>query len=142
MPTVENFTPAIAWNTLYGIFAIALLFLIVFRVYDAIRTIVVRKREKRESQMPDFADKVSEKVLEKLNPRLDEIEKNLKKDKERLDNHEHMISDYQKTQTNLHDGMVAICKFMLVLSTYGNLGDSDQIKEATKELTSYLAEQI
>lgn len=142
MPTVEGFTPDVAWTTIYGLFAIGLLFLIGFKVYDAIHTIVQRKREKKEAAMPDFADKVSEKVLEKLNPRLDEIEKNLKKDKERLDNHEHLISDYQATQTNLHEGMVAICKFMLVLSTYGNLGNSEQIKDATKELTNYLAEQI
>lgn len=142
MPTVEGFTPQVAWTTLYGIFAICLLFLILYRVYEAIRTIRDRKKQEREAHMPDFADKVSQKVIEKLEPRFEEIEKNLNKDKERLDNHEHLIADYQATQKNLHSGMVAICKFMLVLSNYGSFGTNDHIKEATKDLTDYLAEQI
>ena len=142
MPTVENLTPNTVWTTLYGIFAICLLFLILYRVYDAIHTIIVRRRQEKEAHMPDFAEKVSQKVIEKLEPRFEEIEKNLKKDKERLDNHEHLISDYQATQKNLHDGMVAICKFMLVLSNYGEFGNSEEIKKAKAELTNYLAEQM
>ena len=142
MPTVEGFTPEILWTTVYGVIAIALLFLILYRVYDAIRTILIRKKEKREAHTPDFAEKVSQKVIDKLEPRFKEIEQNLNKDKARLDNHEHMLIDYQVSQKNLHDGMVAICKFMLVLSNYGDFGNNDKIKEATNVLTSYLAEQM
>ena len=74
MPTVEGFTPAIAWSTLYGIFAIALLFLIGYRVYEAIHTLAERRRQKKESEKPDFADKVSKKVITDLGPRLEKIE--------------------------------------------------------------------
>jgi len=142
MPTVEGLRPDILWTTLYGIIALCLLFLIVYRVYDAIHSIRERKKQAKEASMPDFAEKVSQKVIDKLEPRFKEIEQNLNKDKQRLDNHEHMIADYQATNKNLHDGMVAICKFMLVMSNYGDFGHNEKIKEASNELTSYLAEQI
>ena len=142
MPTVEGFTPDVLWTTIYGVVAIGLLFLIGYRVYDAIHTIIQRRKDRNEAQKPDFAEQVSQKVIEKLEPRFKEIEKNLGRDKQRLDNHERLISDAAKGQENLHAGLVAICKFLLVLSTYGNLGDNDKIKEGNAELMKYLAQQI
>ena len=53
MPSVEGLTPQIMWYTLYGFFAVCLLFLIGFRVYDAIHTLAERKRQKKESAKPD-----------------------------------------------------------------------------------------
>ncbi len=142
MPTVEGFTPQIAWYTLYGLFALALLFLIGFRVYDAIHTMAERRRQKRESEKPDFADKVSQKVVKELEPRLKEIEANLAKDKKRLETHEQLIMDMQSRQIEIHDGLSAICKFMLVISTYGNIGENEKVKEASAELQKFLAEKL
>lgn len=142
MPTVEGFTPQIAWYTLYGLFALALLFLIGFRVYDAIHTMAERRRQKKESEKPDFADKVSQKVVKELEPRLKEIEANLAKDKKRLETHEQLIMNMQSRQIEIHDGLSAICKFMLVISTYGNIGENEKVKEASAELQKFLAEKL
>lgn len=142
MPTVEGFTPQIAWYTLYGLFALALLFLIGFRVYDAIHTMAERRRQKKESEKPDFADKVSQKVVKELEPRLKEIEANLAKDKKRLETHEQLIMGMQSRQIEIHDGLSAICKFMLVISTYGNIGENEKVKEASAELQKFLAEKL
>ena len=98
MPTVEGFTPDVLWTTIYGVVAIGLLFLIGYKVYDAIHTIIQRRRDRNEAQKPDFAEQVSQKVIEKLEPRFKEIEKNLGRDKQRLDNHERLISDAAKGQ--------------------------------------------
>lgn len=142
MPTVEGFTPQIAWNTLYGFFALCLLFLIGFRVYDAFHTIIERRRQKRESEKPDFARKVSKQVIAELDPRLADIEENLRKDKARLENHERLIEGMQHGQLETHNGLQAIAKFMLVISTYGNIGSNDQVKEASTELQKFLAEKL
>lgn len=142
MPTVEGFTPQIAWEAIYGFFALCLLFLIVFRVYDAIRTILERRKQKRESEKPDFAKKVSKEVITEIGPRLDDIEENLRKDKARLETHERMIQSMQSGQHEVHDGLQAIAKFMLVISTYGNLGDNNKIKEASADLQKFLAEKL
>lgn len=142
MPTVEGFSPQILWTTLYGFFAICLLFLIAYRVYDAIHTLAERRRHKKESEKPDFADKVSQKVIKELGPRLDKIESDLDKDKKRLEAHERLITGMQSNQKEVHDGLSAIAKFMLVISTYGNFGDNEKIKEASSELQNFLAEKI
>jgi len=142
MPTVEGLSPQILWYTLYGFFAICLLFLIVYRVYEAIHTLAERRKQKRESEQPDFADKVSQKVIKDLGPRLEKIESDLAKDKRRLETHESLISGMQSGQKDIHDGLSAIAKFMLVISNYGNLGDNEKIKEASSELQNFLAEKI
>ena len=142
MPTVEGFTPQIAWYTLYGIIAFCLLFLIFYRVYDAIHTLVERKRQKRESEKPDFASKVSKNVINELGPRLDEIESNIQKDKDRLELHERLLANIQTNQREVHDGLSAIAKFMMAIATYGNIGTNDKIKEASTELQNFLAEKL
>jgi len=142
MPTVEGLTPQIMWYTLYGIFAVALLFLIGFRVYDAIHTLAERRRQKKESEKPDFADIVSKKVTKDLGPRLEKIESDLAKDKARLETHEQLISGIQSGQKDIHEGLAAIAKFMVVLSTYGNIGNNEKVKEATADLQKFLAEKI
>lgn len=142
MPTVEGLSPAILWYTLYGFFGISLLFLIIYRVYDAIHTIMERRRQRKEAEKPDFAEIVSKKVINELDPRLKEIEANQERDKTRLDNHERMISNMTDSNKEIHDGLSAIAKFMVVVSNYGNFGDNEKIKEASTDLQKFLAEKL
>ena len=142
MPTVEGLTPTILWYMMYGLIACGLIFLIGFRVYDACHTLAERRRQKREAAKPDFADKVSKKVITELGPRLEEIESNLSKDKKRLETHEQLISGMQTGQREVHDGLSAIAKFMLVITNYGNIGSDEKVKEASIELQKFLAEKL
>lgn len=137
MPTVEGLTPSVAWTTVYGIIGLCLLFMIVYKVYDAIRNEVERSRRMKEMREPDLADRVSKKVLENLEPRFHEIEKNLAKDKVRLDNHEKMINDGMLSQKDTRDGLIAICKTLLAITSSSD--DPDKMKEAHDELMKYLA---
>ena len=142
MPTVEGFTPAILWTTIYGFMALCLLFMIVFKVYEAIKTILNDRKRKREAEKPDFAEEVSRKVIEKLEPRFAKIEENLDKDKSRLDTHETVLASMRDGQKEVRDGLTAICKFMLVISTYGNIGNNEKVQEANTDLQKYLAERL
>ena len=142
MPTVEGLTPNVLWTTIYGLLALCLLFMVVYKVYDAIHTIVERRHHRVAASKPDFAEEVSQKVIEKLEPRFQRIEENLGKDKSRLDNHETALSGIQDGQKQVRDGLTAICKFMLMISTYGNLGENDKIKDASLELQNFLAENM
>jgi hypothetical protein len=143
MPTVEGFTPAVLWTTLYGFIALCLLFMIVYKVYDAIRTIMERNKKKKESERPDFAEEVSQKVIDKLEPRFKRIEENLDRDKSRLDGHDLILSDAKKAHAETRDGLVAICKYLMAITQYSNLGGSNpKMEEATAEMTQYLATKI
>ena len=124
------------------IFAVALLFLIGYRVYDAIRTLAERRRQRKEAEKPDFAEKVSKKVINDLGPRLEKIESDLDKDKRRLETHEQLIYGMQTGQKEIHDGLSAIAKFMLVISNYGDFGNNEKVKEASTELQKFLAEKL
>jgi hypothetical protein len=116
--------------------------MVVYKVYDAIHTILDRRKNKKEAEKPSFAEEVSQKVIDKLEPRFHEIEANLAKDKTRLDNHEVLLSSMQDEHKEIHDGLTAICKFMLVIGTYGQFGDSDEIRTASAELQKFLAEKL
>ena len=143
MPTVEGFTPQVFWTTVYGIIALCILFMIVYKVYDAIRTMMQRHKQKVEAEKPNFAEEVSQKVIDKLEPRFKEIEQNLAKDKNRLDNHETIIYAMRDTQQDTRDGLVAICKYLMAMVQYSDIGGSrKEMKEATAEMTRYLATKI
>jgi flagellar biosynthesis/type III secretory pathway M-ring protein FliF/YscJ len=143
MPTVENFTPAVFWTTIYGILALCVLFMIVYKVYDAIVTIIDRAKKKKEAEKPDFAEEVSRKVIEKLEPRFKKIEDKLENDKIRLNEHDVFISGIERGQKNTRDGLIAICKYLMAIVQFGKLNnDSKELNAATAEMTEYLASMI
>lgn len=142
MPTVEGFTPQILWTTLWGVFAICLLFLIVFKVYDAIHVIRERKRNRLEAEKPDFAKKVSQEVIAELGPRLEAIERRVRQHDDRLEAHDRTLASMDGGYKDTHDGLAAIAKFLLTLSTYGDFGNNEKVKEASVDLQKFLAEKM
>lgn len=143
MPTVEGFTPNVFWTTIYGMLCLCILFMIVYKVYEAICTILERKRHKKELEKPDFAEEVSQKVIEKLEPRFKKIEANLATDKSRLDGHSLLISEMQESQQNTKNGLVAICNYLMAIVQFGNISsDNDEMKKATSEMNKFLASMI
>ena len=69
VPAIEGITPNDLWTTIYTILALCVLFIVVYKVFDAIRNELERRKRKKEAQAPDLADKISRKVIEKLEPR-------------------------------------------------------------------------
>lgn len=142
MPDIQGMSPEVAWTTLYGIIAIGLIFIVFYNVYNAIHTIVERHRLRKEAQQPDLAEKISAKVIQKLEPRFKEIESKLDNDKNRLDRHDNLIQQIQNGQKDTRDGLVAICKTLVVMTNYGDLGNSKEVREASAELNNYLAGRL
>ena len=142
MPDIQGMSPEVAWTTLYGIIALGLLFIVFYNVYNAIHTILERRRLKKEAEEPDLADKISVKVIEKLEPRFKDIESKLDNDKIRLDRHDLLIQQIQQGQRDTRDGLVAICKTLVVMTNYGDLGNSSEVREASAELNKYLAGRV
>ena len=142
MPDIQGMSPEVAWTTLYGIIALGLLFIVFYNVYNAIHTILERHRVKKEAEEPDLADKISVKVIEKLEPRFKDIESKLDNDKIRLDRHDLLIQQIQQGQRDTRDGLVAICKTLVVMTNYGDLGNSNEVREASAELNKYLAGRV
>lgn len=142
MPPIQGLSPEVAWMTLYGVVTLGLIFIVFYNVYNAIHTIIERHRMRKEAEQPDLADKISVKVIEKLEPRFREIESKLDKDKDRLDSHDLVIRQIQVGQKDTREGLVAICKTLVVMTNYGDLGNSKEVRDASAELTRYLAERV
>lgn len=142
MPDIQGMSPEVAWTTLYGIIAIGLIFIVFYNVYNAIHTIVERHRMHKEAQQPDLAEKISAKVIQKLEPRFKDIESKLDVDKNRLDRHDNVIEQIQNGQKDTREGLVAICKTLVVMTNYGDLGNSKEVREASAELNNYLAGRL
>ena len=143
MADIKGLTPDVLWVTFSGLVAMGLIFMVGFNVYDAIHKIIQRRRDREEAKRPDLADKISRQVLDKLEPRLSEIESKLDRDKARIDKHESLIIETEKTQRETRDGLVAICKYLMAITQYGNLGgNSKEMNDATAEMTKYLASRL
>lgn len=142
MPNVEGLTPSVLWTTLYGFIALCLLVTVVLTAWEKIRSFRERKRLQEEAKTPELADRISQKVLEQLEPRLKDIEEKLDKDKNRIDNHESMLAGMQQTNGAIRSGLHAYGKTLLVLLNHGNFGQSKEVAEAADELNKFLAEQV
>lgn len=143
MPTVEGFTPQVLWTTIYGLLALCILFMLVYKVYEAIQAIIKRYNDKKEAEKPDFAEAVSRKVIEKLEPRFKEIEKNLARDKVRIDQHDVVLSYMESSQKDTRDGLAAICKYLMAIVQFGNINtDCKEMRDATAEMNNYLVSNL
>lgn len=143
MPEMKGLTLDGAWQFLcYGV----TIFVIFLGIYKGVCFIIDRRKERKrqrqeelESAQPDLADKVSKKVLSSLEPRLAAIEKDLKKDKSRLDNHELILSGVQASQKDVRKGFSALFNVLVVASKSGSFDASDpEMKAAVGKMNDYL----
>lgn len=143
MPEMKGLTLEGVWQFLcYGV----TIFVIFLGIYKGICFIVDRRkqrkkerREELESAQPDLADKVSKKILGSLEPRLAAIEKDLKKDKSRLDNHDLILSGIQDSQKDVRKGFSALFNVIVVASKIGSFdGSHPEMKQAVGKMNDYL----
>ena len=147
MPEMKGLTLDGVWQFLSYAVTLAVIF---FCIYKGVCFIIDRRaarKKKRleeiESRQPDLADKVSKKVLSSLEPRLVAIEKDLKKDKSRLDNHDLILSGMQDSQKDVRKGFSALFNVILVASRIGSFnGESQEMKNALNKMNEYLTGRL
>lgn len=141
MQSVEGLTPEILWYTVIGLVGIGGLIVLADKVVD-----VFRKRKERrnlERQPEDaLAETISKKVLEKLEPRFQEIDRKLATDKTRLDEHTRILGSHQDQLSNIEQGNKVMCRGILALLSHEINGNSnDKLKESQQEITNYLIDR-
>ena len=148
LPAVEGLTPTILWYTLAGIVGIGALIILGDKVLEVFR----KRKERREiSQQPTdaLANSISEKVMEQLGPRFDEIDRKLAADKLRIDDHTAKLAGVSATLDRHNDRVKAIeegnrvlCRGILALLSHEINGNSDdKLKASQAEITDYLIEK-
>ena len=147
MPEMKGLTLDGVWQFLcYGV-TIAV---IVFGIYRGICFVIDRRENRKkkrndeiEARQPDLAKRVSKEVLSSLEPRLVAIEKDLKQDKSRLDNHEMILSGMQDSQKDVRKGFSALFNVILVASRIGSFNATNpEMKNAISKMNEYLTGRL
>lgn len=139
MPAIEGFTPDMLWTALKVIVGLCALVVL----WDKVRDVFASAKKRKDAKRPELADEISEKVLEKLEPRFSEIDRKLASDKATIDGHTRQIEALNLRTDNQDTGLRALCHGMLALldnaEKCGN--GSQEITDAKKSFTNYLADK-
>ena len=147
MPEMKGLTLDGVWQFLcYGV-TIFVIFLGIYKgicfIIDRRRDRMKKRKEELEASQPDLADKVAKNVLSSLEPRLVAIEKDLKKDKSRLDNHELILGGMQESQKLVKKGFGALFNVIIVASKIGSFDPGDpEMKQAISKMNDYLIDRL
>ena len=141
LPSVEGLTPDILWYTIVGLVGIGALILLVDKVAD-----VFRKRKARQEikSLPseEFAETVSEKVKESLEPRFEDIDRKLANDKLLIEDHTRKLAGHGAQIEAIDKGNKVLCRGILALLSHEiNGNSSDKLKASQAEITDYLIDK-
>ena len=137
MPSVEGLTPEILWYTLIGLVGIGAIIVLTDKVLD-----VFRKRKKRAESTDELAETVSQKVLEKLEPRFAEIDRKLANDKTAIESNTRDIAGHNAQLGAIESGNRVLCRGILALLSHELNGNSDdKMKASQQEIMDYLIDK-
>ena len=127
---LEGLLPTDVWN---AIIVLLILFGVVVAVVKGIAFIrdeIQKSRDRKKINTKDVTDEIADKVMEKLDPKIEEkfdkfsksfdkkienIEERLTTDKETLKTHTDQLNDHEGRVSKLEGGDLALCHGMLAL---------------------------
>ena len=142
MPQIEGFTPDMLWTAIIVLLGLAAVYLLVDKVVVSIRGHVERRRMSQEGPRQALADEISGTVIEKLQPRLGEIDRKLLVAQTRIDDHDRRLSEIDNRFVMMNENMTMILRglnMMIMHEITGN--DIDGLKHFKEELDSFMAKR-
>ncbi|MBQ6256223.1 MAG: hypothetical protein IJP78_07960 [Clostridia bacterium] len=141
MQPIEGITPQSLWTFLGVLVGLGALIVLADKVMDVWRKHKARKKIESgpESQL---AEEISKKVLEKLEPRFQEIDRKLNNDKVRLDDQAQKLTRLGARNDTLEAGQKAMCRGVLALLSHEINGNStDKLRDAQTDINNFLIEK-
>lgn len=135
---IEGITPTMLWNFVLVLLGLCAVVVLVYKVIEIARKEHERKVRKEQLTGKDLTDEIADKVMEKLNPKLDKIEEKLSADKERLDSHERRLNANDSELSQIGENtekMLDVMDGLLMHFISGN--DIDKLKAVKKDLDHY-----
>ena len=137
---IEGVTPSMLWDFGYTMLGIIAIIVLLEKIPDLVWKWKDRKKKAAEGPKADFADDISERIINKLEPRFDEINEKLRADKARLDSHEYALSGMHKAQVDISEGFSVLCYAMIAVLNHGiHNGNKDEMEQALNRLHEYLS---
>ncbi len=135
---IEGITPGALWTTAGVLIGLAGIAIIVFKIIEFYWKAKDRKEQHGQKVGKDMTDVIADKVLEKLAPRFNDIDKKLDADKTRLDNHEAALKSIRSSNTIVRDGLKVSCEALAAVLDYNlHNGNTDQMQKARDDLQNY-----
>lgn len=138
MQPIEGITPASLWNFVAVLVGLAALVVLFYKVVEIMRKEHDRKEQKNKLSDKGLTDEIADKVLSKLEPRFQDIEKKLDADKNRLDNHETSIRVLSSSIEAITDGMAVTCDALTAILDHElRTCADDHMQKARDDLQKY-----
>lgn len=116
---IEGISPSMLWTFLVVLVGLMALVVLGDKVLDVFRGAKQRKMEREQLQGTDVTDRIADKVMEKLEPKLnekfEEIDRKLAADKQVIEIHTTQLNDHEGRVSKLEGGNKALCHGMLAL---------------------------
>ena len=142
MEAIQGVTPEMLWNFGYTIVGIIAIIVCIEKVPDIIWKWKDRRKKAQEEPQADFADKICDRIMAKLEPKFRDIDDKLKADKARLDSHEYTLSGIHRTQTDISEGFSVLCFAMIAVLNHGiHNGNGAEMEDALSKLHAYLTKR-
>ena len=139
---IEGITPSMLWNFGYIMLALIAIVITIEKIPDMVWKWKDRKRKAEQTTSDAVADEISAKVMDKLEPRFDEIDEKLKSDKLRLDSHDYALNAIHRAQHDISDGFSVICYAIIAILNHEiHNGNRDEMEGALGKLHEYLTKR-
>ena len=144
---IEGISPQMLWTFMIVLVGLATLFILGYKVIEILRKEHERKTQKQQLTGNDITDKIATKVMEKLQPKLDEkfseIDRKLAADKELIDLHTRQLNAHEDRVKKLEEGNKALCHGIFALLNHEVTGNSiDKLKRAETAMKNYLIDGV
>lgn len=135
MQPIEGITPEAIWTFLGVLVGLAALYVL----YGKVRETYAKNKQMKD---PGLADEISKKVMEKLEPRFQEINRKLSNDKALIEDHTQKLSAIGLRNDTMEAGQRALCRGVLALLSHEINGNSDdKLREAWTGINNYLIDK-
>ena len=138
---IEGISPDMLWTFLIVAIGLGTLLVLGDKVMDVFRKAHERRTAQTRLNRQDITDQIADKVMEKLQARLDEkfaeIDRKLAADKENIDLHTRQLNAFETRVSQLENGNKALCHGMLAL-----LEQNASLKNAQNAMKNYLIDGV
>lgn len=143
---IEGITPGMLWTFLVVLVGLMALVVLGDKVLDVFRKAKKRKQDQQELQGHDITDRIADKVIEKLQPKLDEkfadIDRKLAADKATLEMHTAQLNAQNDRVDRLDNDTKALLHGMSALLGHIATGNSiERVKKANSAMSNYLIDR-
>ena len=154
VPKIEGITPEMLWTFLVVLVGLMALVVLGHKVIEILRAEHQRKADKQTLAGEDVTDRIADKVMDKLSPKLDErfteinakfdeVNEKLANDKETLHLHTTQLNAYEDRVGKLEGSNKALCHGVLALLSHEVNGNSvEKITKAHDAMKNYLIDGV